>query len=382
MPARYKSVETKYMEERDRVLRALRKLDRRTFLQVSAAGVGAVAAKGLVTPHSFQLVEVANAAVDKKWAQTGEKGNPPFTFAYISDTHLYTKALNERFVRGALKAVEDVNALDPQPDFVLFGGDLAQLGRADEMRLGAEILKEVKAPIKIMVGEHDWFLDMGETWQELFGPPSYSFDWKGVHVVTLMSVYEKDFWTARHMSPDERMHTVAGLDNGIQSRFEVGDAGREWLKNDLSKVSTDTPILIFSHSPLYKYYRPWNFWTEDADQVQEILKPYKTVTVIHGHTHQMLSNRIGNISFHGMLSTAWPWPYAPEGLPKLTIQMDRADPFDQFDACGNGRFNVAEGGLVDAVYNLWDRNPVTITYRYLASNGSEDRPPDPKLLSY
>jgi hypothetical protein len=160
MPARYKSVETKYMEERDRVLRALRKLDRRTFLQVSAAAAGAVAAKGLVTPHSFQLVEVANAAVDKKWAQTGEKGNPPFTFAYISDTHLYTKALNERFVRGALKAVEDVNALDPQPDFVLFGGDLAQLGRADEMRLGAEILKEVKAPIKIMVGEHDWFLDM------------------------------------------------------------------------------------------------------------------------------------------------------------------------------------------------------------------------------
>jgi len=33
MPARYKSVETKYMEERDRVLRALRKLDRRTFLR-------------------------------------------------------------------------------------------------------------------------------------------------------------------------------------------------------------------------------------------------------------------------------------------------------------------------------------------------------------
>jgi hypothetical protein len=72
-----------------------------------------------------------------------------------------------------------------------------------EMRLGAEILKEVKAPIKIMAGEHDWFLDMGETWQELFGPPSYSFDWKGVHVVTLMSVQEQDFWTARHMSPQE-----------------------------------------------------------------------------------------------------------------------------------------------------------------------------------
>ena len=27
----------------------------------------------------------------------------------------------------------------------------------------------------------------------------------------------------------------------------------------------------------------------------------------------MLTNRIGNIDFHGFLSTAWPWPYAPTG---------------------------------------------------------------------
>jgi 3',5'-cyclic AMP phosphodiesterase CpdA len=380
--ARHKSVETKYLEARERVLRALPRLDRRTFLKVSAASAGAALAKGLIPPHTFQLVEVANAAVAKSWPSSGAQGGAPFTFAYISDTHLYPKKLNERFVRAALKAVEDVNALDPQPDFVLFGGDLAQLGRKEELRLGAEILAEVKAPVKLMVGEHDWFLDMGETWQDLFGPANYSFDWKGVHFVTIMSVNEKDFWTARHMTPEERMHTVAGLDNGVQSRFEVGDAGREWLRTDLGKVSTDTPLVIFSHSPLYKYYRPWNFWTEDAEEVQAILRSYKAVTVIHGHTHQLLSNRIGNISFHGMLSTAWPWPYAPQGLPKLTIQMDRADPFDQFDACGDGRFGVDEGGLVDAVYNLWDRDPVTVSYRYLASNGTEDRPAEPRLLSY
>jgi 3',5'-cyclic-AMP phosphodiesterase len=164
MAARYKSVETKYVEARDRTLRALRGLDRRTFFKVSAASAGAAFAKGLVPPHSFQLVEVASAAVDKNWG---------------TDRNARQAALHFRFVRRALKAVEDVNALDPQPDFVLFGGDLAQLGRKDEMRLDAEILKEVEAPIKIMVGDHDWFLDMGETWQDLFGPPNYSFDWKG-----------------------------------------------------------------------------------------------------------------------------------------------------------------------------------------------------------
>ena len=214
----HKSIETKHYEERASFFEDLTRmgaLSRRGFLHVAGVSAGIAAAKGLIVPQSFQLIEIAQAA---------ETAAPGFTIAYVSDSHLYPRNVNDRFIRSAVKAVDDVNALDPQPDFVLFGGDLAQLGRKDEMRLGAEILKEVKAPIKIMVGEHDWFLDMGETWQDLFGPPNYSFDWKGVHVVTLMSVYEKDFWTDRHMSPDARMHTVTGLDDGLQLRFEVGDA--------------------------------------------------------------------------------------------------------------------------------------------------------------
>jgi 3',5'-cyclic-AMP phosphodiesterase len=382
MAVRHKSVETKYMEDRDKVLRGLRGLDRRNFLKVLGATMGAVAAKGLVTPHSFQLITFADAATDKTFDIKGEEGKRPFTFAYISDSHLYERTLNQRFVRAAVKAVEDVNALDPQPDFVLFGGDLAQLGARAELELGKQILDELKAPVKMMVGEHDWFLDMGDTWQELFGPPNYSFNWKGVHVITLMSVHEKDFWTPLKMTPAERMHTVAGLDNGTQSRFEVGKEELEWLRKDLENVHESTPILIFSHSPLYKYYRPWNFWTEDAEQVHEILRPYSKVTVIHGHTHQMLFNQIRNISFYGMLSTAWPWPYAPEGLPALTVQMNRADPFDQFDGVGDGQFGVRAEGLVDTIYNLWDRNPVTVRASYLTSRGRIDRPSKPQFASY
>jgi 3',5'-cyclic-AMP phosphodiesterase len=372
MAARHKSIETRWMEDRDALLRGLRGMDRRTFFKVAGAAAGAVLARGLVAPHSFQLVNVAQAAPSQ----------PGFTFAYISDTHLYEVKLNERFVRACVKAVDDVNALDPQPDFVLFGGDLAQLGRAGELELGRQILKGLKAPVKMMVGEHDWFLDMGEKWKELFGAPTYSFDHKGVHFIVLMSVYERDFWTARKMTPEERMKTVAGLDNAVQSRFEVGEAGRGWLKKDLEKVGRDTPIVVFSHSPLYKYYRDWNFWTDDADQVQELLKPFKSVTVIHGHTHQLLTNRIGNIQFHGMLSTAWPWPYAPSGLPALTLEMNRADPFDQLDGCGDGRVDVLPAGWVDKVYNLWDRNPVTVRAAFLTSGGTQDRPAPPRLPSF
>ncbi len=372
--ATIKSVETRYYEERDALMRGLKNLDRRSFLKLSAAAAAAAMAEGVAFHfHSYQPVRVARAA---------SGGTPEFTFAYISDSHLYKRDLNDRFVRQLLRAVDDINHLSPQPDFVLYGGDLAQLGQPLELELGAQILKNLKAPVRMMVGEHDWFLDMGEKWRGLFGEPTYSFDHKGVHFVVLHSVMEDDFWTERGMTPKERMQTVAGLDNGIQSRFKVGAEQRSWLDNDLRSYSNDAPIIVFSHSPLYKYYRPWNFWTDDAEDVQAILARFSRVAVVHGHTHQLLTHRIGNIHFHGMLSTAWPWPYAPEGLPALTVQMNRADPFNPNDGLGDGSVRVNPDGLVDKLYNLWNRNPVQVASAYLASRGETAGPLTPNLESY
>ena len=270
MSGPWKSIETKHALERDAFFDGLGRLSRRSFLKVAGLSAGLAAAKGLAAPHGFQPVEVGG-----------------FRFAYLSDTHLCQRKLTDRFVRAMLRAVDDLNALSPQPDFVLFGGDLAQLGGREELELGAAMLRSIKAPVKMVAGEHDWFLDLGERWRELFGPPTYSFDHKGVHFVTLMSVNQRDFWTARGLTPRERMRTVATLDSPLQSRFEVGREGREWLRQDLERVDRKTPLVVFSHSPLYRYYRDWNFWTEDAEEVQALLRPFAQVTVLHGHTHQL-----------------------------------------------------------------------------------------------
>jgi 3',5'-cyclic-AMP phosphodiesterase len=384
LPLKWEKRRQEYLREREEWFNELMEAGRtmagrRKFLKM-ASSAAAVAAVGAFAPHSFQLVDVVDAAGSN--AEPVASAAQPFTFAYISDSHLYEKTLNERFVRHLERAVADINALDPQPDFALYGGDLAQLGQPGELKLGAEILKQVKAPLKMMVGEHDWFLDMGDLWKELFGAPQYSFDHKGVHFITLMSVNEKDFWTKAGLTPMQRMQIVAGLDDDRQSRFEVGEEGREWLKRDLAKVTKTTPVVVFSHSPLYKYYRDWNFWTDDAELVQALLRPFNSVTVVHGHTHQVLSNRIGNIHFHGMLSTAWPWPYAPSGLPKLTVPMNRSDPFNQTDGMGDGTINVNQSGYADKEYNLWNRNPMTVSEKYLSSNGALDRPAKTTLPTY
>ena len=370
-------VESRYLGERERALRALRRLDRRDFLRASSSAMAAALAAGVThNPHAFMPIDVIGPAE----AATGKP--QAFRIAYISDSHLYKKEINDRFVRSLLRAVEDVNALDPQPDFVLYGGDLAQLGQKEELDLGAEILKSLKAPVRMMVGEHDWYLDMGERWRQLFGKDVYSFDHKGVHFVVLNSVVEEDFWTEKKLTPMERMLTVAGLDNGKQNPFTVGAEQRAWLKKDLSTVPASTPLIVFSHSPLYKLYKNWNFWTDDADEVQALLRKFNKVTVIHGHTHQVLTNRIGNIHFHGMLSTAWPWPYAPQGLPELTIQMNRPDPFNPNDGCGDGEIQVSTSGLVDKLYNLWNRNPMNVTSAYLHSRGRKSASPKPNAGSY
>jgi hypothetical protein len=62
--------------------------------------------------------------------------------------------------------------------------------------------------------------------------------------------------------------------------------------------------------------------------------------------------------------------------------MNRADPFDQFDGLGDGQFNVNADGLADTIYNLWDRNPVTVKASYLTSRGLRDKPSAPQFASY
>ena len=371
---RKENLETRYHNERDAFYAQLSHLDRRSFLRVAAASAVAAAAAGATAFSTFQPVEVLSDET--------APARPGFRFAYISDSHLYVRAKNDRFVNALMRAVDDVNHLPEQPDFVFYGGDLAQLGQPEELEEGAAILKNLKAPLRIIPGEHDWYFDMGEKWQSLYGSPNWSVDHKGVHLVAIFSILEEDFWTDRKLTPLERMQTVAGLDNQRQKPFNVGAANREWLKADLAKVADDTPVIVFSHSPLYTIYPRWNFWTEDGEQVRAILSRFKNVTVFHGHTHQVLTNRIGNIAFHGALSTAWPWPYAPEGMPKLCVEMNRSEPFNPHDGCGDGELRVHPDGMVDKVYNLWNRESLVVSAKYLASDGAEDKPLKPNAASY
>jgi len=294
-----------------------------------------------------------------------------FSFAYISDSHIQ-HIKGSQFVRnwdqGLKRAVAECNLLEPKPDFVMFGGDLAQLGSKPELDHGAEILSALSMKPRMVMGEHDYYLDLGKYWSELFGPQWYSFDHKGVHFVVLNSILTYDDWTHnRWDSAERRMNEMATLDNPNGSPFMVGEKQRAWLAKDLAKLKKDTPIVVFSHSPIQKIYKGWNFWTEDAEDVQALLQPFDRVNVIYGHVHQIQYNQIGNIAFNSVMATAWPWPYpqsyaqAESHLPIMTVQMNRADPFDERDATG-WQFMNMHTGRVDLGYNLYGNNNRTVAF--------------------
>jgi 3',5'-cyclic AMP phosphodiesterase CpdA len=335
---------------------------RRDFLK----GAGAVTATSILP---ISMIELAFADTSMN-----------FTFGYISDAHIQHIS-GSKFVRnwdrGLIRAVAETNLLNPKPDFVMFGGDLAQLGTREELDHGREILSKLKRDLRCVMGEHDYYLDLGEYWSELFGEHYYSFDHKGVHFVTLNSILTYDDWTyERWPSAEQRMLEMAGLDNPNGSPFMVGEKQREWLKEDLAKVKKDTPIVVFSHSPLQKLYKGWNFWTDDAEEVQAILTPFDKVNVVYGHVHQIQYNQIGSIAFNSVMATAWPWPYpqsyaqAQHHMPKLTIPMNRADPFFERDATGWQFIDVGTG-RVALEYNLYNN-----TNRVVAFNPATGQPED------
>jgi len=310
----------------------MEKVSRRQFLGMSTKAGAATIVTGIFAPSLNSMIGFGGVA------HAATKKIKPFNFAVLTDAHLYD--IKDHKFDGILeKAVADVNSLSPRPDFVLYAGDIGQTGLEAELVKGKKILDKLKMPYRIIPGEHDYYLDMGKAWRGLFGNEHWSFDHNGVHFIGMNSILVKDFWTAKKLTPHERMAWMEELECHKCGAWGVGSEQLEWLAKDVKNLPKNTPVVIMTHSPLWDYYPRWNFQTYDAPEIRKILSKFERVVSIHGHVHQVVYNKIGNISSSGLLSTSWPWPYPPIKLPYPDVKMNRADPGDFED--GLGTHNVA-----------------------------------------
>src|SRR5262245_30859140 len=267
------------------------RMDRRGFLECMAwTGTGLLwtAAGGVL---SSRVVSPAAA----------EEASPAsFSFVQISDTHIGFKGQANPDATATLQQVVDrVNAMRPAPAFVLHTGDQTHGQKPGAFDTVAEILKGVRAERVFYVpGEHDVFLDGGKEYFGRYGQGTVggrgwqSFDYKGTHFVGLVNVLK---------------YKGEGLG-------ALGEDQIAWLAKDLAPLPASTPVVVFTHVPLWAVYPQWGWTTEDAGQALAHLARFGSVTVLNGHIHQVLQKVEGTVSFHTAMSTAFPQP-APGSAP-------------------------------------------------------------------
>jgi hypothetical protein len=274
-------------------------IDRRGFIKL--AGLGG----GIVFASSLGLDALGTVAGHG----TGKVGHEDFYFVQLSDTHWgFDGPKVNPDAKGTLKkAVEAVNGLEQQPDFVVFTGDLTHTTddpqmRRERMKQFQEIAGRLKVKdVRFMAGEHDASLDRGEAYQELFGKLNYTFDHKGVHFIV--------------------------IDNVSDPGAIIGEAQLNWLKADLKGQKQDARIAVLTHRPLFDLYPQWDWATRDGANAIDALMPYKNVTVFYGHIHQEHHRMTGHIAHHSAKSLMFPLP-APGSLPKKApVPWDAAAPY-------------------------------------------------------
>jgi hypothetical protein len=269
-------------------------INRREFLRLAGLG-GVVFASG--------LGYTADAATSK-----GSKLEE-FYWVQLSDSHWgFEGPPVNPDAKGTLKkAVEEVNGLSQQPDFVVFTGDLTHttddpVERRKRMTEFRDIVAGLNVKtVKFMPGEHDASLDRGKAYREFFGEPNYTFEHKGIHFIV--------------------------LDNVSDPAAMIGETQLEWLKADLAKFDKNARIVVFTHRPLFDLYPQWDWATRDGAKAVELLMPHANVTVFYGHIHQEHHHMTGHIAHHAAKSLIFPLP-APGSVPKRQpIPWNAAEPY-------------------------------------------------------
>ena len=264
-------------------------MSRRQLIRHTAwfgAAVGFAVVGGEVISH------VAGAGA----AEHAAAGQPALRFAQVSDSHIgFTGAPNPDVAGTFGHAIDQINNLGYTPDFVIHTGDLTHLSTPAQFDQVKQMMSGLKTPHVFTVpGEHDSVDDAGQKYRAAFGAGSvgdgwYSFDTAGVHVIALVNTLN------------------------LRKLGHLGNDQLEFVEKDVARLSSDTPIIVFSHIPLFAMYPDWGWGTDDAVQALSYLRRFASVTCLNGHVHQLFSKTEGNVTFYSGTTTAYPLPRPGDG---------------------------------------------------------------------
>jgi 3',5'-cyclic AMP phosphodiesterase CpdA len=263
-------------------------MTRRQLIRHSAwfgAAVGLAVVGGEVVSHLAGSAQAAHTPA-----------RPALRFAQVSDSHIgFSGKANPNVVGSFRQAIDRINNLGYTPDFVIHTGDLTHLASPDQFDQVKQMLTGLRTPHVFTVpGEHDSVDDAGQKYRAAFGAGTrgdgwYSFDIAGVHVIALVNTLN------------------------LKKLGHLGVDQLEFVAKDVAALPSDTPIIVFSHIPLFAMYPDWGWGTDDAGQALSYLRRFSSVTCLNGHVHQVFSKTDGNVTFYSGTTTAYPLPHPGVG---------------------------------------------------------------------
>lgn len=226
---------------------------------------------------------------------------PLLSFFVLSDLHV--SIYDESTPRKLKNALDQISRFDSPVDVLLLGGDLTDYGMDSEIKSFQTIMSSYKLPpVYANMGNHDyysvWINGGGGFSRETFpnGKTDAESRARFMNMFQYANVYND-------VNVNGYPFILISQEAYIQEKPEVGegawysDEQLEWLKAKLQESPAGKPIFVLIHQPLppegedgasHRLIR--------AKEFRNILKPYKNVFVISGHTHQDFDNGTSHYS--------------------------------------------------------------------------------------
>lgn len=265
---------------------------------------------------SVLLSAAGGAAVWRAWKNragsvvepTVWKGREPlFSYFLLSDIHM--SIVDSAMENKLHMALKDIVRFEPPVDTIVLGGDLVDGGREQEYRLLTDILSSYKLPkVYANMGNHEYY----DIWYNTNG------DWSKETMPNGKTEAEARERFMRFMGYQHRpyhdvwingVHLImVSQETYVQERPEVGegawysDEQLAWLEETMKSHTDGRPAFVFIHQPLppdgqdggqHRVIR--------AKEFRSILRPYRNVFVLSGHTHRNLETEgryVRDATFH------------------------------------------------------------------------------------
>lgn len=190
------------------------------------------------------------------------RASEDFTFAAVNDIHYF----DEQCGTWLGPVFERINKQNP--DFCLIVGDLVEHGAPLQHQKMRDLLKMLKMPVHVVIGNHDYDPnDRRDAFEKLY-PSSlnYTFEHKGWQFIGL--------------------DTTQGR---AASNTDIAKETLDFLSKALTKLDKKRPTVLFTHFPMGLLVpgRPRN-----ANALLNQFDGYNLQAVLNGH-------------FHGQTSRAW-----------------------------------------------------------------------------